>query len=129
MVALAALSQNGAERRSQALSWLPTNARWWLSNQRCPTSLCIAHSTVKCMRDQHPIRTARRKARQNERERLGLAETLCVHCIEDHHTAGRKHDSKLTTRLCKKHHREIQEQMLRAGISLRYERNPVRRAA
>jgi hypothetical protein len=81
------------------------------------------------MRDQHPIRTARRKARQNERERLGLAETLCVHCIEDHHTAGRKHDSKLTTRLCKKHHREIQEQMLRAGISLRYERNPVRRAA
>jgi len=81
------------------------------------------------MRDRHPIRTARRKVRQNERERLGLAETLCVLCIQDHHTAGRKHDPKLTAPLCKKHHREIHEHLFRAGVSLRHERNPATRVA
>jgi hypothetical protein len=81
------------------------------------------------MRDRQPIRTARRSVRHDKRERLGLAQTLCVLCIEDHHTAGRKHDPTLTAPSCKKHHREIHEQMLRAGISLRYERDPVRRAA
>lgn len=81
------------------------------------------------MRDRQPIRTARRSVRQDERERLGLAETLCVLCIEDHHTAGQNHDPKLTASICKKHHREIHEQMLRAGVSLRYERDPVRKAA
>jgi len=81
------------------------------------------------MSDQSPIRTARRKVRRVERERLGLATTPCILCIEDHHSAGKNHDSQLAASLCELHHREIHEQMLRAGISLRYEPNPVIRAA
>ena len=81
------------------------------------------------MKDQRPIRTARRKARRDERERLGLAATPCVHCIEEHHVLGQNHDSQLTVPLCEKHHREIHEQMLRAGVSLEYERDPRKRAA
>jgi hypothetical protein len=81
------------------------------------------------MKDRQPIRTARRSARYDERERLGLAQTLCVLCIEDHHTLGRNHDSKLTAPLCKKHHGHVHELMLRAGISLRHQRNPVTRVA
>ena len=81
------------------------------------------------MRDLSPIRTARRRVRRIERERLGLATTPCVMCIEEHHTAGKNHDSQLTAPLCKLHHREIHEQIARAGVSLRYEPNPVSRVA
>jgi hypothetical protein len=48
-------------------------------------------------------------------------------CIQWHHAAGEKHDSKLKTPLCEMHHREIHEQMLRAGVSLRNEPNPIKR--
>src|ERR1700719_2259068 len=81
------------------------------------------------MRDRQPIRTARRKVRQDERERLGLAATPCVLCVQKHHVVGQNHDSQLTAPLCEMHHREIHEQMLRAGVSLRYERDPVKRVA
>ena len=81
------------------------------------------------MSDQQPIRTARRKARQRERERLGLAVAPCVLCIQEHHTAGKNHDSQLTAPLCEMHHREIHEQMLRAGVSLRYQSDPRMRVA
>ena len=81
------------------------------------------------MRDQSPIRTARRKVRRIERERLGLATTPCILCIEDHHTAGKNHDPHLTAPVCEMHHRETHEQMLRGGVSLRYERDPARRVA
>jgi hypothetical protein len=50
-------------------------------------------------------------------------------CIEEHHTAGKNHDSQLTAPLCELHHPEIHERMLRAGISLRHEPNPDFRAA
>ena len=79
------------------------------------------------MRDQNPIRTARRKARQQERESLGLAVPPCILCIQDHHTAGRNHDPQLTAPLCEKHHHEQHELMHRAGVSLRYEADPVTR--
>jgi hypothetical protein len=81
------------------------------------------------MRDQHPIRTARRKVRRDERERLGLRVTACVLCIEEHHTAGKNHDPELKAPLCEMHHRQMHERMLRAGVSLRFERNPVKRTA
>jgi len=81
------------------------------------------------MRDQQPIRTARRKARREERERQGLATTPCMLCIHRHHTAGQHHDSLLTAPLCEMHHREIHEQMLRAGVSLRYEPDRCKRVA
>lgn len=81
------------------------------------------------MRDQRPIRTARRKVRRDERERLGLAATPCILCIRKHHTAGKNHDSELTAPLCEMHHRKIHEHIIRAGVSLRYERDPVKRVA
>jgi len=81
------------------------------------------------MRDQRPIRTARRKVRQQERGHLGIAVPPCVLCIQEHHPAGQNHDSQLTDLLCEMHHREIHERLLRAGISLRYEPDEVRRVA
>src|SRR5262249_36988959 len=91
--------------------------------------LSTAFSTVEGMSDQNPIRTARRKVRLEERERLGLAVPPCILCIQLHHTAGQNHDPKLTAPLCEKHHREMHEKMLRAGIPLRYERDIDKRAA
>jgi len=81
------------------------------------------------VRDQLPIRTARRKTRQQERERLGIAVPLCVLCVQDHHTAGGHHDAQLTAPLCKMHHQEMHEQLLRAGIPLGYEPDVNRRVA
>lgn len=81
------------------------------------------------MRDRDPRRTARRAARQRERERLGVAVPPCVLCIEEHHTAGRHHDAKLTAPLCERHHRGIHEEMLKAGIPLSFEPNPIKRVA
>jgi hypothetical protein len=79
------------------------------------------------MRDRNPIRSARRKINKAERERLGLATPPCALCIEMHHTAGRNHDPLLQAPLCEMHHREIHEQMLREGISLRTESDQVTR--
>ena len=81
------------------------------------------------MSDQNPILTARRKARQKEREDLGIAVRPCSLCIHDHHTAGQNHDPELTVPLCEMHHREIHEQLLQAGISLRHEPTKARRVA
>ncbi len=81
------------------------------------------------MRDQSPIRTARRKTRQRERESRGLAVAPCILCIQDHHTAGRHHDPELTAPLCEKHHREIHEQLLQAGVLLTFEPRPNLRVA
>jgi hypothetical protein len=81
------------------------------------------------MNDRNPIRTARRKLTRDERERQGLATPPCVLCIQDHHTAGKNHDPKLKAPLCEMHHRDMHERILRAGISLRYERNPQARVA
>jgi hypothetical protein len=75
------------------------------------------------------MRTARRKAQRQERERQGAAVPPCILCIEAHHTVGRQHDPKLTDPLCEKHHREMHEQMRRAGISLTFEPDRVKRVA
>ena len=81
------------------------------------------------MKDQRPIRTARRKTRQVERGSRGIAVPPCDLCIQEHHTAGRHHDPQLKAPLCERHHREIHEQILRAGISLRYESDVIQRVA
>jgi hypothetical protein len=81
------------------------------------------------LRDHDPIRTARRSIRRQERESQGLAVPPCVLSIEEHHTAGRHHDAQLTVTLCQKHHREIHEKILRAGVSLTYEPNKRKRVA
>jgi len=81
------------------------------------------------VRDQQPIRTARRKARQKEREQNGVAVPACVLCIEEHHTALRNHDPLLTDPLCEMHHRVMHEQLRRAGVSLSFEPDPKKRIA
>jgi hypothetical protein len=81
------------------------------------------------VRDQRPIQTARRKARQRERECRGIAVPPCPLCIQAHHTAGRNHDPQLTAQICEMHHRAIHEQILRAGISLEYVPDEVERVA
>jgi hypothetical protein len=81
------------------------------------------------VKDQRPIRTARRKTRQQERERQGIAVPPCILCIQEHHTAGKHHEVYLRAPICEKHHRDIHEQLLRAGISLEYEPNEVKRVA
>jgi hypothetical protein len=81
------------------------------------------------MKDQDPRRTARRTKRQQQREDRGIAVPACALCIEDHHTAGRRHDAQLTAPLCEVHHRAIHERMRRAGISLTREPNKLKRVA
>jgi hypothetical protein len=81
------------------------------------------------IKDRQPIRTARRKARQQERESQGIAVSPCVFCIQDHHTAFRRHDPQLTAPLCEMHHRMIHEQLMQAGISPHYEPDKVKRVA
>ena len=81
------------------------------------------------MRDQNPIRTARRKARQLERERQGIAVPPCIFCIQEHHTAGKHHDPQLKAPICEMHHREMHERLLRAGISLEREPDQIKRVA
>jgi len=81
------------------------------------------------VRDQHPIRTARRKRRQQEREAEGIAVPGCVLCIEDHHTAGRRNDALLIAPLCELHHRLLHEQMRQAGVHLGREPNKLKRVA
>jgi hypothetical protein len=81
------------------------------------------------VRDQRPIQTARRKARQRDRESRGIAVPPCPLCIQSHHTAGRNHDPKLTAQICEMHHRVTHEQILRAGITLEYEPDEVKRVA
>lgn len=79
------------------------------------------------MRDQQPIRTARRTVKRSERERQGLATPPCILCIQGHHTAGKNHDPLLTASLCERHHRKVHEQIRRGGISLQFEPNPIKR--
>jgi hypothetical protein len=81
------------------------------------------------VRDQQPIRTARRKLRQEEKQQNGTAVAACVLCIEKHHTAGRRHDPELTDSLCERHHRAVHEELRRAGVSLGFEPDKKKRVA
>jgi hypothetical protein len=81
------------------------------------------------MRDRQPIRTARRRVNRDERERQGLATPPCVLCIQQHHTAGQNHDSLLKAPLCEMHHRDIHEEMNKAGVTLRKKRDRRTRVA
>lgn len=66
--------------------------------------------------------------RQQERQEQGLAASRCILCIEDHHTAGKNHDSLLTAPLCEMHHDQIHELLRRGEVSLLYENDPAKRA-
>jgi hypothetical protein len=81
------------------------------------------------VRDRQPIRTARRRLRQQGRQQNGTAVAACVLCVEKHHTAGRRHDAELTDSLCEKHHRAVHEEMRRAEICLGFEPDKKKRVA
>ncbi len=101
------------------------------------------------MKDQQPIRTARRKA--NRKERLG-SEACCLFCgyaclealtqvsrewldakgipqerlhrlLEEHHSFGQNHDPDGLITLCLNCHREITEGMAAEGINMNPEKN------
>ena len=101
------------------------------------------------MRNQQPIRTARRKVRREDR--LG-SDAFCLFCgyaclesltqvsrkwleergvpkdridrlLEEHHIFGDAHDPDLTITLCLNCHREITEGLAREGVSMRPEKN------
>jgi hypothetical protein len=101
------------------------------------------------VRDESPIRTARRKA--HRKERIG-SNSFCLFCgyaciesltrvsrkwlednrlsrerlnrlLEDHHLFGEQHDPDGLITLCLNCHREITEGIAREGISMRPEKN------
>ena len=101
------------------------------------------------MGDQHPIRTARRKALREERLGKNAFCLFCGYCclesltkvsrkwleskelspdwidrlVEDHHVAGEAHDPDLFVTLCLNCHREVTESLAREGVSMHPERN------
>ena len=100
--------------------------------------------------DRDPNRTALREARRIQE--LGDIPSVCAFCsyegpvilvtlrwlnahgvpkklLEDHHINGRKHDPKLKIPLCRNCHAECSEGVLRAGVSMRFERNQRERMA
>jgi hypothetical protein len=94
------------------------------------------------MRDEKPIRTARRKERRLVR--LGSDHPTCQYCgiaevavlmsvskkfLEDHHVVGDSHDPILTVPLCRNCHYMATENLLQAGVEMLPEKNPVKRAA
>lgn len=70
-----------------------------------------------------PAKAALRKARRAKRP----PREVCPFCIADHHVLGRKHDPQFIVQVCEYHHGLDHDQMLDAGVDLRYQQNPVRR--
>ena len=92
------------------------------------------------MRDQKPIRTARRKVRRLGR--LGSDCPACLYCgcsevallkrvtkrfLEDHHILGESHDPNLTALLCRNCHYLATENLLRSDVSMLPEPDQLKR--
>lgn len=101
------------------------------------------------MRDQNPIRTARRKTLRKNRlgsyafclfcgysclesltdvsrkwlEAKGISKDRIDHLLEKHHIVGEAHDPDLTVTLCLNCHREITEGLACEGVSMHPEKN------
>jgi hypothetical protein len=77
------------------------------------------------MIDENPIETARRLSRR-------AAQNRCLLCgrrieIEQHHTAGRRHDLELTVPLCRACHAQATENLRRGNVDMRRATNSVER--
>ena len=94
------------------------------------------------MRDQSPIRTARRKVRRVSK--LGSESPTCLYCgcsevallrkvtkkfLEAHHLLGESHDPNLTALLCRNCHYLATENLLRADVSMLPEPDQLKRTA
>ena len=101
------------------------------------------------MRDQSPIRTARRKVLREDRlgsnafclfcgyacleslthvsrkwlEARGIPKDRLDRLLEEHHTLGQAHDPDVTVTLCLNCHRKITEGLAGEGVSMHPERN------
>ncbi len=94
------------------------------------------------MRDENPIRTARRKVRRLVR--LGSDHPVCFRCgvaevavlvpvskkfLEDHHVVGSSHDPIFTVPLCRNCHYLATEDLLLSDVNMLPEPNPIKRVA
>jgi hypothetical protein len=94
------------------------------------------------VRDQKPIRTARRRVRRLSK--LGTDCPACLYCgcpevallwpvtkrfLEDHHLLGESHDPKLTALLCRNCHYLATENLLRSDVSMLPEPDQLKRTA
>lgn len=94
------------------------------------------------MRDEKPIRTARRRVRRLSR--FGSDNPTCLYCgcpevallrpvtkrfLEDHHLLGESHDPNLTALLCRNCHYLATENLLRADVSMLPELDRLKRTA
>ena len=70
------------------------------------------------MRDENPIRTARRISRRAEQGRCSICGRKAQ--TEDHHVAGRHHDAELIAPLCRAHHDQVTEDLRKADVDMRY---------
>lgn len=83
------------------------------------------------MKDIHPLRTSRRRAKRLEA--LGETEPICVICartdpmllrpmkkrlLEEHHVVGRSNDPDLTVAICFNCHADVTERLRQAGVSM-----------
>jgi hypothetical protein len=101
------------------------------------------------MKDQQPIRTARRKLRMEERlgsnafclfcgyaclesltlvtrrwlEERGISKDWMDRLLEEHHVVGEAHDPDLTITLCLNCHRQITEGLACEGVDMHAEKN------
>jgi hypothetical protein len=93
------------------------------------------------VRDQKPIRTARRRTRRLNRS--GSDHPACLYCgcsevallrpvtkrfLEAHHLLGESHDPNLTALLCRNCHYMATENLLRADVSMLPEPDQLMRA-
>jgi hypothetical protein len=92
------------------------------------------------VKDENPVRTARRKVRQLTR--LGSDAPICFFCgcpeiavlrpvskrfLEDHHPLGDEHDPDLTVPLCRNCHYRVTEQLSQSDVSMLPEPDPIKR--
>jgi len=77
------------------------------------------------MIDEAPIQTARRLRRRADQERCSICGRKLG--IQEHHVAGRNHDTELITPLCTPCHDQVTENLRRAGVDMRYTWNSAER--
>jgi CRISPR/Cas system-associated protein Cas10 (large subunit of type III CRISPR-Cas system) len=77
------------------------------------------------MIDKTPIFTARRLRRRAEQDRCSICGRKLQ--IQEHHVAGRNHDSELTAPLCTACHDQVTENLRCADVDMRYTQDSVER--
>jgi hypothetical protein len=77
------------------------------------------------MMDETPIQTARRRRRRTEQERCSICGRKVE--IQDHHVAGRNHDSELIAPLCTACHDQVTENLRCADVDMRRTKDSIER--